>query len=191
MPRIQLDHIAIAMPRMADAPAFLVGVLGGVPYFGQGGAVFRFGQWRFEGGGRIEILEPVGENGFLHRFLAARGPGIHHVTFKVPSLRDACDRAEGAGYTIVGYNDASPHWKEAFLHPRQALGVVVQLAETSFRGEPRRAWAAPPPGPENPPSPVRLLGLRTRVASRERARAQWEGVLHGRPEETPGRGLIY
>jgi len=177
MAHITFDHIAIALPRLAAAPAVLVGELGGSPYFGMTSDVFRFGQWRFEGGGRIEVLEPHGEDGFLHRFLAQHGPGIHHVTFKVPSLRDACDRAESLGYRIVGYKDVHPEWKEAFLHPKQAMGIVVQLAQSSQR-EDRIAWQAPP-GPANPPPPVTLLGLRLRARDRARARVQWEGVLQG------------
>ena len=102
MSEIQLDHIAIATHRLTDAPPFLVGVLGGIPFFGMEAGPFRFGQWEFEGDGRVEVvLEPRGTNGFLHRFLATRGPGIHHVTFKVPSLRQTCDRAAALGYASV------------------------------------------------------------------------------------------
>jgi catechol 2,3-dioxygenase-like lactoylglutathione lyase family enzyme len=176
---IQLDHIAIATHRLTDAPPFLVGVLGGIPFFGMDAGVFRFGQWEFDGDARIEILEPRGSNGFVHRFLATRGPGIHHVTFKVPSLRDTCDRAESLGYAIVGYNDANPYWKEAFLHPKDALGIVVQLAQAAGKGPTRGKWRTAPAGPANPPPPVRIVGLRTRARSEERARRQWSMLLHG------------
>ena len=179
MSEIQLDHIAIATHRLTDVPPFLVGVLGGIPFFGLDAGAFRFGQWEFEGDGRLEVLEPRGDNGFLHRFLAARGPGIHHVTFKVPSLRETCDRAETLGYTIVSYNDASPYWKEAFLHPRDALGIVVQLAQASGKGPTRGKWRTAPPGPPNPPPPVRIVGLRTRARSAARAQRQWSTLLHG------------
>lgn len=190
MSEIQLDHIAIAAHRLTDAPPILVGVLGGVPFFGTEAPAFRFGQWEFEGDGRLEVLEPRGDNGFLHRFLAARGPGIHHVTFKVPSLRDACDRAESLGYTVVGYHDASPYWKEAFLHPREALGLVVQLAQMGGKGPTRGKWRAAPPGPPNPPPPVRLIGLRTRAHSEERAERQWSTLLHGVASREAG-ALVY
>ncbi len=115
---------------MAAAPGFLVGELGGAPYHGGPSGAYTFGQWRFAGGGVIEILEPLGADGFLHRFLAQRGPGIHHVTFRVPSLREACDRAEKHGYKIVGFDDSHREWQEAFLHPKQALGIVVQIVES-------------------------------------------------------------
>ncbi|MFQ5827627.1 MAG: VOC family protein [Candidatus Methylomirabilia bacterium] len=192
MSQIYFDHIAIAMESMASAPAVLVGELGGVPELGMPSGVFRWGTWRFEGGGCIEIIEPMGEDGFVHRFLARRGPGIHHVTFRVPSLREACDRAEAHGYTIVAYDDSDPRWAEAFLHPKQALGIVVQFAElrAAGGGGGRRDWR-PPPGPANPPPPVTILGLRLRARARERAQTQWELILKGECTEGAAGELVY
>jgi len=190
MKTITFDHIAIAVPRMADAGAILTGVLGGTPDYGSPSGAYTFGQWRFQDGGRIEILEPLGAGGFLHRFLAQRGPGIHHVTFKVPSLPEARARAERNGYDVVGYNDANPQWSEAFLHPRQALGIVVQFAASSGGGIGPRHWQ-PPACPAHPPPPVTILGLRLRARSRERARIQWESVCLGRCAEGAGGELIF
>ncbi|OGK81770.1 MAG: hypothetical protein A2X52_14550 [Candidatus Rokubacteria bacterium GWC2_70_16] len=189
MKTLTFDHIALAVPRMAEAGAVLSGVLGGTPDYGAPSAVYLFGQWRFRDGGRIEVLEPRGADGFLHRFLAQRGPGIHHVTFKVPSLPEARARAESHGYEIVGYNDSNPEWAEAFLHPRQAMGIVVQFAQQSGRGVPRH-WQ-PPAGPAHPPPPVAITGLRLRARSRERARRQWEAVCLGRCTEGARGGLYF
>jgi glyoxalase/bleomycin resistance protein/dioxygenase superfamily protein len=185
--RIAFDHIAIALERIADAPPVLVGALGGLPDSAAPSREFNRASWRFDGGGQIEVLEPAREDGFLRRFLRQRGPGVHHVTFKVPSLRDACDRAEAHGYEIVGYDDSWPGWKEAFLHPRQALGLVVQFAEASGRDAPRFRMPLPP-GPPAPPPPLTVVGLRTRARSAERARTQWERVLLGEPADG---GLVY
>jgi len=186
---IQFDHIAIAARRIADAPPYLMGVLGGVPFFGMSADVFRFGHWEFEGGGRIEVLEPRGDNGFLHRFLAARGPGVHHVTFKVPSLDETRERATALGYTVIGYDARVPRWKEAFLHPKEALGLVVQIVESPDE-PPRGHWRKPPPMPTNPPPAVRLLGLRIRVHSAERARQQWTTLLGGDASVEGGRHVF-
>ena len=191
MTRIRFDHIAIGMSRMVDATEMLVGMLGGVPAYGQPSGVFRWGSWTFEGGGAIEILEPMGDHGFLHRFLDERGPGVHHVTFTVPSLDEVSARAERAGYDVVGRDDTDPEWKEAFLHPKQALGIVVQFAESAGGDDgPETHWQ-PPPGPPDPPAPVTIVGLRLRAHSRERARRQWETVLEGHPSEGPEGELIY
>jgi methylmalonyl-CoA/ethylmalonyl-CoA epimerase len=187
---IRFDHIAIAVPRMAEATPFLVGELGGMPTYGAPSGAYRFAQWRFDGGGRLEILEPLGRDGFLHRFLARHGPGVHHVTFRVPRLREACERARTHGYEIVGYDDSNPHWKEAFLHPKQALGIVVQLAETSRGGDGPPRWQ-PPPGPPDPPPPVTIVGLRLRAQARERAHTQWASVLQGESSESENGRVIY
>jgi methylmalonyl-CoA/ethylmalonyl-CoA epimerase len=186
---IDLDHIAIAMPRLTDAPVVLAGVLGGEPVFGMDTPHFTFGHWRFAGGGRIEVLAPRGERAFLHRFLETHGPGVHHVTFRVPDLRAICHRAETAGYTIVGYSDSDPRWKEAFLHPREAGGIVVQLAESPDEDS-SPGWI-PPPGPENPPPAVTLLGLRLRVRSREHAVRQWGALIGGALVDETAKALTY
>jgi methylmalonyl-CoA/ethylmalonyl-CoA epimerase len=186
--RVVFDHIALGAPRLDDALDFLVGTLGGRPVSGGRGRGFRFACWGYDGDGRIEVIEPAGAaDGFLHRFLAQRGPGIHHVTFKVPSLRAACDRAEARGYPVVGYDDTDPGWKTAFLHPRRALGIVVQLAE-SANGD-GRPWAVPP-GPPAPP-PVTVLGLRLRARSAERARIRWSEILGAAAESGPDGTLVF
>jgi methylmalonyl-CoA/ethylmalonyl-CoA epimerase len=191
MSGIEFDHIAIAVRRLADAPAVLVGALGGAPT-GEGGpsGAYTWCQWRFAGGGRLEVLEPRGAEGFLPRFLAARGPGIHHVTFRVPSLAQACERAVALGYRIVGHDDSDPTWAEAFLHPKEALGIVVLLAEARVTGAGAPTVFAAPPGPPGPPPAVTVLGLRMRARSVERADTQWGGLLQGRRGQA-GSAIVY
>lgn len=178
---VLFDHIALAAPRIAAAPDFLVGELGGESGFGGPAGEYTFWHWDYTGGGRIEVIEPDGApGGFVHRFLESRGPGIHHVTFKVPSLRDACERARGAGYEIVGFNDANAHWQEAFLHPKQALGVVVQMVESAPReGGDEHRWGEPPPQPADAPPSVEVVGLRMRSGDRDASIRQWHDVLGG------------
>jgi methylmalonyl-CoA/ethylmalonyl-CoA epimerase len=189
MPPIRLDHIAIALPRIADAAPVLVAMLGGVPERSRPSGVFRWATWTYADGGRIEVLEPLGPDGFLRRFLDAHGPGVHHVTLKVPDLAEVCRRAEGHGYQIVGRDESDPSWKEAFLHPKQAQGIVVQLAETGAAAPPAAPDALPPARPDAPP-PVRSLGLRLRARSRERALVQWRDVLQGEVSASPEGGLV-
>jgi len=188
--RILFDHVAIGLPRISDAAPFLSGELGGVPDAGRPSGVFTWATYRYEGGGCIEIIEPLGPSGFLHRFLAERGPGIHHVTFKVPSIVDACARAEAAGYGIVGRDDSDRSWKEAFLHPKQALGIVVQFAEPGPVDEAAQPMA-PPPSVPDAPAAVTLLGLRMRCQSRERAVTQWGKVLQGQLRDEPRGDLVF
>jgi len=178
---VLFDHIAIAVPRLADAEAILAGELGGRSTFGMTTDEFRFWHWRYEGGGDLEVLEPAGEDGFLHRFLSQRGPGIHHVTFTVPSLNEACERARASGYSIVGYDDSEPEWMEAFLHPREAQGIVVQFAQTNG------AYQAPDaPGPS-----ISVIGLRLSARSAARAHAQWGALVRGERGDERDGTLVY
>jgi len=188
-PDVKLDHVAIGMSRIADATDFLVGRLGGRAESGGPGGAFRWACWRFEGGGRIEVIEPAGTDGFLHRFLAARGPGIHHVTFKVRSLAGAVARAEAEGYRVVGRDESDPDWLVAYLHPKEAQGIVIQLGQSDGSSG-RCPWEVPS-GPPDPPPAAHVLGLRTRVRSAERARLQWERALGGTTTDATDAELAF
>jgi methylmalonyl-CoA/ethylmalonyl-CoA epimerase len=193
---VLFDHIAIAVPRLADAEAVLAGELGGRSTFGMTTDEYRFWHWRYQGGGDLEALEPAGDDGgFLHRFIAQRGPGIHHVTFTVPSLAEACERARRHGYSIVGYDDSDPEWSEAFLHPREAQGIVVQFAQTNAdRTELPPGHEAPasrPAGARDSASRITVLGLRLSARSRERALTQWGTVVQGQLVNGNDGTLVY
>ncbi|HKQ65871.1 MAG TPA: hypothetical protein VJZ73_12730, partial [Methylomirabilota bacterium] len=135
------------------------------------------------------------DGGFLHRFIAQRGPGIHHVTFTVPSLAEACERARRQGYSIVGYDDSDPEWSEAFLHPREAQGIVVQFAQTNatHADVPHGHESPPsgPPGARGSASRITVLGLRLSARSRERAHTQWGTVVQGQLVSGSDGTLVY
>ncbi len=185
--RVLLDHVALAVPDVRAAVPFLVGELGGRERGAGPGGGYRFWQWQYAGGATLEVLEPDGPaGGFLHRFLHARGPGVHHVTFKVPDIHAAMERAAAHGYDVIGFSDAFPGWKEAFLHPRQAQGIVVQLAESDPSLSPDPAEWPFPERPERAPEPVRIACLRLAAVDGERARRQWESLLGGACEARDG-----
>ena len=186
MAGIKLDHIAIGLPRVEIATPFFEGVLGGAPAGGHPGVPYGFVQWQLAGGGRIEVIYPMGPpDGFLHRFLARGGPRVHHLTFKVPSLDAICDRAALLGYTVVGLDRSDPHWHEAFLHPKQAQGIVVQIVESKPRPD-EQDWPEPKPRDDA----ARMRGLRLSAHSGESARRQW-GELLGGAGWIAGASLIF
>ena len=84
---------------------------------------------------------------FLERFLAARGAGPHHFNFVVDDIGEALARIRALGIEPVGVNLANPYWKEAFLPPRTAHGIVIQVAQQA--GSPRvpAPRELPEPGP--------------------------------------------
>ena len=143
-PRIEgtvLDHVAHAVPRWQEVWGRYASDLGAVWASGGPGPGFAPGQLRFANGARVEVLMPwdVEVNDFLSRFLASNGPGPHHLTFKVPNLESAIETVRRAGMEPIGINMSDPEWMEAFLHPKAAGGIVVQLAEAPH------PWSSPPP----------------------------------------------
>ena len=185
----RLDHVAVAVPALAEVPGLVVGELGGAPAEGGPGLGFTGAQWGFPNGARLEVLEPAGApDGFLYRFLEQRGRGVHHVTFVVPDLSDAVQRARVAGRKIVGYEDSLPSWKEAFLHPKTAHGLVIQLAEAHPElGE--GLWNESFPFPESPApaSPAaRLESLSLNVHDRDSAARLWGELLGGQKSDESG-----
>ncbi len=180
----KLDHIAFGVPDVAPVAELLAGHLGGRERGSGPGNGFVFWQWEFEDGGAVEIIVPDGpRDGFLHRFLAARGAGPHHATFKVPDIHAALARARAQGYEPVGFDDRWPGWKEAFLHPRQAQGIVVQLAESHPELDGDAGWddsLRPPfPAARMVSETVKVVGLLLASRTEERALRQWRTLLGG------------
>jgi len=175
---IVFDHVACGVRRTADIAMLLERDLGARAYRGGPGPGFRGRQWTFAGEGKLELIEPDGEpGGFLHRFIEAGGPRIHHVTFKVSDIHDSRTRAEALGYDVVGFRDDSPAWKECFLHPKQAGGIVVQMAEAdaSIEDDDWQPFAAVFDGCA--PRRAVLAGARLVSRSRDRSRRCWCELL--------------
>ncbi len=128
-----LDHVAVGTHTLTDGWELFGAVLGGTWAYGGQSPGYWWGQLEFSAGPKIELLTPTGgpDSAFLERFLTARGPGPHHLNFIVPDIRAALSRVEAAGIKAVQVNLENPRWREAFLHPRNAYGIVIQLAEQS------------------------------------------------------------
>ena len=129
----RFDHVSIAVSTIKAALP-LVALLAGKYLDGgesrRGG--FRWAQFTLPGTAKLELIEPVDPadtTNFLVRFLAENGEGMHHVTFKVTNIETAAARAVELGMKVIGLDVADQMWKEAFVHPRSANGVLVQLAE--------------------------------------------------------------
>jgi methylmalonyl-CoA/ethylmalonyl-CoA epimerase len=78
---------------------------------------------------RFELLTPTGGGSFLDGFLKNREGGIHHITVQTPDIYQARKTLEEKGIPYFGFNDYGPLWKEMFIHPRDAFGVLIQIAQ--------------------------------------------------------------
>ena len=126
-PRLELDHVAVAVHSIKDALRLYRDALGGEYLMGGDVGSWRWLQVRFPNGGKVELLEPLGD-GFLSRFLEKRGEGLHHVTFKTDDIEAAIEHLRAQGYELVDVDLEGEHWKEAFLRPSGAHGTLIQVA---------------------------------------------------------------
>jgi methylmalonyl-CoA/ethylmalonyl-CoA epimerase len=130
VPQLELDHVAVAVRSIKAALPLFRDALGGEYLMGGDQDTWRWLQLRFPGGGKVELLEPLGE-GFLTKFLDSHGEGLHHVTFKTEDIEAAIEHLRGQGYELVDVNVSDPNWKEAFLRPSRSHGTLIQIAQSS------------------------------------------------------------
>jgi methylmalonyl-CoA epimerase len=83
------------------------------------------------GEGRVELVTPTGEDTPVGRFLARRGPGMHHVALSTEDLASTLDELESAGVQLI---DRVPRQglfglEVAFVHPDSVHGVLTEVVE--------------------------------------------------------------
>lgn len=93
----------------------------------------------------IQLLAPTREDSPVGRFLARNGPGVHHVGYGVADVTTTLEHLKELGVRVVDDHPrpGSRGCTVAFLHPKGAMGVLVELVE-----DPR---LAPDAGPDRPP----------------------------------------
>jgi methylmalonyl-CoA epimerase len=81
----------------------------------------------------VELMQPTGEDTPVGRFIAKRGPGIHHIGYAVPDIEAALVDVKAAGLRLI---DEKPRRgaadsRVAFLHPTATGGVLTELIESA------------------------------------------------------------
>lgn len=127
---MRLDHVGIATDDAAGLAA-LLGDLLDAPVVHE--ETFDGLELVFldAGGAELELLEPLGGEGTVARFLERRGPGLHHLAFAVDDVASALEAAAAMGLDRI---DEEPRpgargHTVAFLHPRSTGDVLVEFVE--------------------------------------------------------------
>jgi methylmalonyl-CoA epimerase len=135
--RATLDHIGIAVADLGEALKFYRDVLGleieapeEVPSQRVRAHFIPVGE------SALELLEATGEDSPIAKYVAKRGPGIHHITLRVDDIRAALARLKEKGVRLI---DETPRPGAhgslvAFIHPASAHGVLVELKQASLEG---------------------------------------------------------
>ncbi len=126
----RLDHVCWAVRKLEDTLPLLTELMG----------MRETGRWENEeqgyrgislelpgGTAHFELLEPLGEDSFLHRFLEERGPGLHHVTFEVSDIDSAAQAVRDYGIEPFHGVQRGHGWAETYLHPKDSGGVLFQF----------------------------------------------------------------
>ena len=129
-PDSRVAHVGVAVEDAQAAAAFYRDVLGiepNHPVTADGATIVSLSLGDVD----VELLEPLTSEGPVGKFLARRGPGIHHISFRVPDLDAALQRCRDRGYQLI---DETPrvgaHDKRiAFVHPRTTAGILLELTE--------------------------------------------------------------
>ncbi|HET9093669.1 MAG TPA: methylmalonyl-CoA epimerase [Solirubrobacteraceae bacterium] len=127
-----LDHTGIAVPRIDESLRFYRDVLGlpvthreTIAEQGVEAVLLDIGD------AHLELIAPLGPDTAVARFLAQRGPGLHHVAYRVRDIDAALASLSAAGVRLI---DERPRTgirgsRVAFLHPSAAGGVLTEIVE--------------------------------------------------------------
>ena len=88
------------------------------------------------GDGHVELLEPLGPETAVGKFLSRRGPGMHHVAYRVDDIEETLRALASAGLRLI---DERPRTgirgsRVAFLHPASTGGVLTEIVQPAPEG---------------------------------------------------------
>lgn len=124
----EVDHVAIAVSSLEESLALfqlLTGQAGTPPETLEAQGV------RVAFCGTVELLEPLGPDTTVGRFLGKRGPALHHIAYRCADVQGELDRLAARGVELL---DRAPRpgargHLVAFLHPRSTGGILVELVQ--------------------------------------------------------------
>ncbi len=77
----------------------------------------------------IELLQPIGDEGVMAKFLEKKGEGFHHICYEVDDINAEIDSIKAEGIEVLGEPRPGAEGMSVFLHPRGTHGVLVELVE--------------------------------------------------------------
>lgn len=129
-----IEHIGIAVENLEESISYYEKVLGLECYAIEEVADQKVKTAFFKvGDTKIELLESTDPEGSIGKFIEKKGPGIHHIAFAWPNVKEALDQAARNGVRLIDENPrmGAEGMHIGFLHPRSTFGVL-----TEFCGEP-------------------------------------------------------
>ncbi len=128
----KIEHIGIAVKDLEQANQLYSTLLNTKPYKEEKveseGVITSFFK---TGESKIELLAATNEDSPIAKYINKRGEGIHHIAFYVNNIEKEIDRLQKEGFVLLNEQPkkGADNKKVAFLHPKSANGVLVELCE--------------------------------------------------------------
>jgi methylmalonyl-CoA epimerase len=128
-----INHVGIVVKSTDEVVEFLRTTFGAkeikrveFPELKQISSIVRIGD------GCFELMEPTGPDGAAGKFLETKGGGLHHISLLCDDVAATCEELEAKGLKVVGKMFERPR-KIAFIHPKSAKGILIELAERKYQ----------------------------------------------------------
>ncbi len=128
----KIEHIGIAVKDLETSNQLFEKLLG-TPFYKTEEVLSEGVRTSFfkAGPNKVELLEAIGEDSPIARFIEKKGEGIHHIAFEVEDIVAEIKRLKKEGFTVLNEvpKKGADNKLVAFLHPKSANGVLVELCQ--------------------------------------------------------------
>ncbi|MFX1325591.1 MAG: VOC family protein [Promethearchaeota archaeon] len=128
---LRIDHVSLAVKDYEGAVEFYTKILGAVSQCDGTDNNLKYYWESFALGdlSRFELIKPTGEGSFLENFLKKKEGGSHHLVLQTTDIEMTREVLEKNKIPYFGFQNYGVRWKELFIHPKDAFGVLLQIAE--------------------------------------------------------------
>lgn len=132
----KIEHLGIAVRNIEESALIYEKLLGSACYKmeeveseGVKTAFFQIGD------SKIELLQATNDDSPIAKFIAKKGPGIHHIAFDVTDIKSEIKRLQAEGFDLIHETpkDGADNKIIAFLHPKSTDGILVELCQEKNR----------------------------------------------------------
>ena len=128
----KIEHIGIAVNNLEEGESLYESMLGVKSYKREEVTSEKVITSFFrQGPNKIELLAPIGDDGPISKFIAKKGPGIHHIAYAVTDIHAEMERLSAQGFQLLNKEPkkGADNKLVCFVHPKTAGGVLVELCQ--------------------------------------------------------------
>ena len=132
MDMLNIEHIAIAVKDLSQSNSLFAKLLNTAPYKQEMVASEKVNTSFFKvGDTKLELLEPINNEGPIAKFLDSKGEGLHHIAFSVKDIKQEMERLKKEGFVFLSEEPkiGADNKLICFMHPKSTNGVLIELCQ--------------------------------------------------------------